>query len=93
MAANEDRSDRTRDTGISHPAEPYDQPARPLRARKPVSASQSPEIKPRKTPLGGMLSEVQRLAPEILVQQTNAFSLPLILLEKWLTRVKSLPIQ
>ena len=61
MAANEDRSDRTRDTGISHPAEPYDQPARPLRARKPVSASQSPEIKPRKTPLGGMLSEVQRL--------------------------------
>src|SRR6516162_8694855 len=61
MAANEDRSDRTRDTGISHPAEPYDQPARPLRARKPVSASQSPEIKPRKTPLGGTLSEVQRL--------------------------------
>src|SRR6516164_5582783 len=47
--------------GISHPAEPYDQPARPLRARKPVSASQSPEIKPRKTPLGGTLSEVQRL--------------------------------
>ena len=38
--------------GISHPAEPYDPPARPLRARKPVSASQSPaatlsQIKPR----------------------------------------------
>jgi hypothetical protein len=39
------------------------------------------------------LASDRKLSPEILVQQTNTFSLPLILLEKWLTRVKSLRIQ
>jgi hypothetical protein len=52
----------------------------------------SPDLLALGTAPSGLKSD-GKLSPEILVQQTNAFSLPWVLLEKWLTRVKSLPIQ